>query len=68
MTNRMVKVRKNYFLNDILILTLLNAFIGKVFRNDGARYEGEWKDGKPHGQGKKTDFLNEIFILTLLNA
>jgi len=53
MTNRMVKVRKSDFLNDLLILTLLNALIGKLFYNDGGRYEGEWKDGKPHGQGKK---------------
>jgi len=53
MANRMVKVTKSDFLNDILILTLLNALIGKEFYNDGDRYEGEWKDGKKHGQGNK---------------
>jgi len=47
---------------------LLNALIGKKFYNSGDIYEGKWKEGKPHGQGKKSDFLNEILILTLLNA
>jgi len=34
-----------------LILALLNALIGKLFCNDGNGYEGDWKDGKGHGQG-----------------
>jgi len=43
-------------LNDLLILTLFNTLIlGKFFYNDGERYEGEWKDGMKHGQGKKSD-------------
>ena len=33
------------------------------FYNDGDRYEGEWKDDKKHGQGKKSDLL----ILTLFD-
>jgi len=53
MAKRMVKVRKNDLLNEIFILTLLNALIGKQFLNSGGRYEGEWEDGKKHGQGKK---------------
>jgi len=32
---------------------LFNASIGKFFWNDGEKYEGEWRDGKMHGQGKK---------------
>jgi len=38
---------------DLLILTLLDDSIGKYFWNNGDRYEGEWKDGKYHGEGKK---------------
>jgi len=26
---------------------------GKLFYGDEVRYEGEWKDDKKHGQGKK---------------
>jgi len=37
--------------NDLLILTLSNTLIGKYFYNDEGRYEGEWKNGKKHGQG-----------------
>jgi len=43
-----------------LILTLFNALIGKKFYNNGDRYEGEWKDGKKHGQGKKSYLLNDF--------
>jgi len=33
-----------------LIPTLFNnIFVGEFFKNDGGRYEGEWKDGKKHG-------------------
>ena len=38
---------------DLFILTLLNSSIGKYFYNSGSRYEGEWRDGKQQGQGKK---------------
>jgi len=31
------------------------ALIGKFFWNNGNRYEGEWKDDKKNGQGKKSD-------------
>jgi len=55
-------------LNYLLILTLFNAFIGKFFWNDGSRYEGEWKDDKRNGQGKKSALLNYLLILTLFNA
>ena len=61
MAKRMVKVTKSDFLNDILILTLLNDVIGKEFYSSGTRYEGEWKDGKKHGQGKKKIFLERYF-------
>ena len=59
----MVKVRKVIFIEWFwLILTLFNAWIGKFFYNDGDRYEGEWKYGKKHGQGKKSDFYWMILI------
>ena len=32
---------------------MIDDSIGKWFLNDGERYEGEWKDNKMHGQGKK---------------
>jgi len=41
--------------------------IGENFWNDGNRYEGEWKDSKYHGQGKKSDLFNDSLILTLFN-
>ena len=41
---------------------------GKIFYNDGKIYEGEFKDGKKHGQGKKSDLLNNLLILTLFNT
>jgi len=40
----------------LLILTLLNALLGIYIWNSGNRYEGEWKDDKRHGQGKKRYF------------
>jgi len=40
------------------------ALIGKFFWNDGRRYEGECKDGNPHGQGKKSALFNYLLILT----
>jgi len=42
--------------------------IGKLFWNNGERYEGEWKDGKANGQGKKCYLLNDLLILTLFNS
>jgi len=42
MARGMAKVRKSDFLNEILILILLNALIGKEFLNNGDRYEGEF--------------------------
>jgi len=60
-TNKMDKVSRESF--------LFNAFrffyfslIGKFFWNDGDRYEGEWKDGKRNGQGKKSALLNYLLI------
>ena len=32
------------------------AVVGKIFYNDGNRYEGEWKYGNMDGQGKKNAF------------
>jgi len=31
---------------------LLDALTGKYFGKDGRKYEGEYKNGKEHGQGK----------------
>jgi len=54
MTKSMAKVRKKWFaLYDLLILTLFDDFLGKYFWSNGESYEGEWKDDKKHGQGKK---------------
>jgi len=44
------------------------ALIGEYFLNDGEKYEGEWKDGKAHGQGKSIDLLNDSLVLKLFNA
>ena len=38
---------------DLLILALIDDSIGKWCENKGDIYEGEYKDGKEHGQGKK---------------
>jgi len=50
-TNQMDKVCTSYFL--FYALFLCWVFLGKLFWNNGDRYEGEWKDGNKHGQGKK---------------
>ena len=47
---------------------MFDTFIGKLFCNNGDRYEGEWKDNEKHGQGKKSDLLNDLLILTLFNT
>jgi len=36
-----------------LIQTFFDDSIGKLFYDDGDRYEGEWKDGKWNGLGRK---------------
>jgi len=48
----MAKVR-NFLIYVLLIFTLFDNFLGELFWNNGDRYEGEFKDGKYHGQGKK---------------
>ena len=48
----MDKVNREYFLFSGFTFSIL-LFIGKFFYNDGGRYEGELKDGKKHGHGKK---------------
>jgi len=54
MTRGMVTVRNKWFIEwCLLILTLFNAFIGKLFFNAESRYEGEWKDDNINGLGKK---------------
>jgi len=44
-----------------LFLTLFYDSIGKFFYPYENRYEGEWKDGKKHGLGKK-EVINLWFI------
>ena len=51
-----------------MILTLFITLTGKLFCNNGNRYEGEFKDDNMHGQGKKSDLLNDLLILTLFNT
>jgi len=53
MAKSMAKVRNKWLLYDLLILTLFDDSIGKLFWNNGDKYEGKFKDGKEHGQGKK---------------
>jgi len=52
----MDKVRREYFILSGFRFFYF-VFIGKFFCNSGSRYEGEYKDGKRHGQGKKSDFI-----------
>jgi len=43
-------------------------FKGKFFWPDGDRYEGEWKEGKRTGLGKKRrEIIIMIIILCLIN-
>jgi len=37
--------------------------LGKWFGNNGDKYEGEWKNGKMHGQGKK-EVINFMIYLS----
>ena len=53
MAKSMVKVRKSDLLYYLLILPLFDDAKGKLFYNNEIEYEGEWKDGEKHGQGKK---------------
>jgi len=57
-TKEMEKVSKTIFF--ICWLFFMLCFIGEYFSNDGERYEGEWKDDKSHGQGKKEVFYFRI--------
>ena len=44
-----------------VILTLFNSK-GKFFWKNGDRYEGEFKNGKKHGQGKKEVIYFMIYV------
>ena len=44
----MVKVSTSF---DWIESNIFFALIGKFFQVDGSRYEGEYKEGKKHGQG-----------------
>ena len=53
MATGMAKVRNKSLIYEILILTSFDDSIGKWFGINGNRCEGEFKDSKYHGQGKK---------------
>ena len=62
MTIGMVKVRKVIDLRWFIDSNIVQFFqIGTFFFNDGDRYEGEWKDDKMHGQGKKSYWFKMIY-------
>ena len=53
----MARVKKMLLIDKfLLILTLLNAVIGTLFYKEERFYEGEWKNDKMDGQGKKSAF------------
>ena len=52
----MAKVLRDLFV--LMTYVLYFDFVGKYFYSNGNRYEGEWKDGNKHGQGK-----NKIIII-----
>jgi len=52
MSTRMANVRKKSLTLWFIYSNIFVDIIGKLFWNDGSRYEGEWRDGKYHGQGK----------------
>jgi len=47
----MDKVKKKYYYLFLKKSITFFSFEGKLFFPDGKRYEGEFKDGKYHGQG-----------------
>jgi len=49
----MAKVRNKSFIFLFFILTMFHFSIGKLFLIRGDRYEGGWKEGEMHGQGKR---------------
>jgi len=50
-----------------LIQTIFNDSIGKLLCDVGDIYEGEWKDGKKHGRGKKRGiYFHLLFVNTLI--
>ena len=52
----------------LLTLTLFDDSIGQFLGKNGDRYEGEWKDGNRHGQGKKqVNTFYDLLILTLFD-
>jgi len=60
MARWMVKVKKVIYW---VILILFDVLIGKIFWNDRDKYEGEWKDNKMHGQGKKIYWFSYCLML-----
>jgi len=40
---------------------LFDDSLGKWFGNNGDKYEGEYKDGKKHGHGKKKVIYFKIY-------
>ena len=57
----MDKVSRDFFFSGFNFLFCFKFQIGKFFWNDGNRYEGEWKDDKKNGQGKKSDIEGFIY-------
>jgi len=62
MIKSMAEVRKRDSLYDFLIRTMFDDSKGKWFGYFGIIYDGEWKDDKNHGQGKK-----EVINLCLID-
>jgi len=40
---------------------VFDDYTGKYFWKDGNRYEGEWKDDKKLGQGKKEEIYFVVY-------
>ena len=53
MTRRMAKVRNKLLIVWFIDSNFVWSSIGKKFFSNGERYEGDFKDGKMNGQGKK---------------
>jgi len=64
----MVRVNTKDLFNDLLILLFFYVLISKIFNNDSARYEGEFKEGMMHSQGKIDYLLKVLLNLMLLDA